>query len=143
MPASMMMAVVAGWPKVIGSSSEMVATGPMPGSTPMAVPIRQPISAKVMFWKVSATPKPCARLVIKVSMVGQVPFGAALVGPRPDGHADVELADEDPPAQGEQEDRQSQDADRVGPVVRLRQRRGEDEGDDRHHHSGLLEKEGE
>ena len=56
------MAVVAGWPKVIGSSSEMVATGPMPGSTPMAVPINAPISAKRTFWKLSATPKPNARL---------------------------------------------------------------------------------
>ena len=72
-----MMAVVAGWPKVIGSRSEMVATGPMPGSTPMAVPISAPSSAKSRFWKLNATLKPSARLSIKdVSMVRQVPLPA-------------------------------------------------------------------
>jgi hypothetical protein len=77
MPASMMMAVVASWPKVIGSRSEMVATGPMPGSTPMAVPISAPISAKARFLKVNATPKPSARFSMKeVSMVRQVPLRA-------------------------------------------------------------------
>src|SRR3954462_14624322 len=107
MPASMMIAVVAGWPKVIGSSREMVATGPMPGSTPMAVPISAPISAKKTFWKLSATPNPNARL-LRMSIASwslcrrQGDFRGSEL--RPDRHADVELLDEDPPAQGQQED---------------------------------------
>jgi hypothetical protein len=68
----MMMAVVAGWPKVIGSSSEIVATGPIPGKTPIAVPMMQPMRQKSRLLKVSATPKPCARLAIR-SMVFCLP----------------------------------------------------------------------
>ncbi len=44
--------------KVAGSSMEMVATGPMPGSTPISVPSITPMKQYMMFWKVSATPKP-------------------------------------------------------------------------------------
>src|SRR5215213_9806742 len=138
MPASMMIAVVAGWPKVIGSRSEMVATGPIPGSTPIAVPINAPNSAKSMFVKLRATLKPSARFSRKdVSMVRQVPLPAP-EGPssselRPHIHADVEAVDEHPPAQGEQEDGQAQDADRPPPVLRLRRGRDEDRGDERDH----------
>ena len=63
-----MMAVVAGWPKVIGNSSEMVATGPIPGSTPIAVPMTQPIRQKSRLLNVNATPKPCARLEMSSMM---------------------------------------------------------------------------
>jgi hypothetical protein len=45
MPASMISAAVGGRWKVIGSSMAMVATGPMPGSTPISVPTMQPTSA--------------------------------------------------------------------------------------------------
>src|SRR3712207_878604 len=103
MPASMMMAVVAGWPKVIGSRSEMVATGPMPGSTPMAVPISAPIRAKSRFSKLSATPNPKARLLM-ISIVRRFLCRRRGSELRPDAHADVELLDEDPPAEREQED---------------------------------------
>ena len=43
MPASMIIAVIGERPKVTGSSIAMVATGPMPGSTPISVPRRTPI----------------------------------------------------------------------------------------------------
>ena len=45
MPASMISEAVGGRWKVIGSSMAMVATGPMPGSTPISVPSMQPSSA--------------------------------------------------------------------------------------------------
>src|SRR3954452_21305019 len=46
----------------------MVATGPMPGSTPISVPSRQPMNAYSRLIGVTATPKPMERLVIR-SMV--------------------------------------------------------------------------
>ncbi len=45
MPASMIRPAVGGNAKVAGSSMEMVAIGPIPGSTPMAVPSTQPMKA--------------------------------------------------------------------------------------------------
>ena len=43
MPDSMISAETGGSPNVIGSSIAMVAIGPMPGSTPTAVPRNTPI----------------------------------------------------------------------------------------------------
>jgi hypothetical protein len=48
---------------VIGSSIAMVATGPMPGSTPIRVPSSTPISAYSKWMGVNATPKPRIRLL--------------------------------------------------------------------------------
>src|SRR5204863_765246 len=62
MPASMISEAVGGRWKVIGSSMAMVATGPMPGRTPISVPTMQPTSAYNRFWRLSATPKPRVRL---------------------------------------------------------------------------------
>jgi hypothetical protein len=45
MPASMISADTGGSAYVAGSSIAMVATGPMPGSTPISVPSRQPMKA--------------------------------------------------------------------------------------------------
>src|SRR4028119_1386497 len=118
MPASMMIAVVAGCPKVIGSSSEIVATGPIPGSTPMAVPIKAPSSAKLRFWSESATPRPCARLDRR-SSIWVFPIPPSARGPNV--HADVELVDEDPPAQRQQEHSHQHHPER--PVVAVREGR--------------------
>src|SRR5262249_51342222 len=68
MPASMMSAETGGTLKVTGSSIAMVATGPMPGSTPIKVPSRQPIRQNSRLSGVIATPKPITRL-LKISMV--------------------------------------------------------------------------
>ncbi|MDT4820191.1 hypothetical protein FQZ97_533270 [compost metagenome] len=46
---------------VAGSSIAMVATGPMPGSTPISVPRIQPTRQYSRFVKVKATPKPSER----------------------------------------------------------------------------------
>src|SRR5262245_58274329 len=61
MPASMMSAPSGGAPYVTGSSMAMVATGPIPGSTPMAVPSSTPIRQKPRLMGVRAAPKPVTR----------------------------------------------------------------------------------
>src|SRR5215216_2782984 len=48
--------------KVIGSSIAMVATGPMPGSTPISVPSITPIRQYSRWIGVTATPNPIQRL---------------------------------------------------------------------------------
>src|SRR6185503_9193655 len=63
MPASMMSAATGLRLKVIGSSMAMVATGPMPGSTPIRVPSITPISAYSRWIGETATPKPRIRLL--------------------------------------------------------------------------------
>src|SRR5512140_916177 len=61
MPASMISADTGSSAYVVGSSIAIVATGPMPGSTPISVPSNAPISAYNRLIGVSATPKPSAR----------------------------------------------------------------------------------
>src|SRR3954469_11580824 len=68
MPASMIRADTGGSAYVAGSSMAMVATGPMPGSTPIRVPSRQPMKAYSRLIGVKATPKPMERLLMR-SMV--------------------------------------------------------------------------
>src|SRR4029079_9359010 len=55
----------------------MVGIGPMPGSTPIRVPSRQPISAKPMLAQVPAAPKPVIRLVRTSTSETPEPLGAA------------------------------------------------------------------
>src|SRR5215213_6502656 len=61
MPASMISAPTGGKPKVMGSSIAMVASGPMPGSTPISVPTSAPIRHSPRLVGVTATPKPNQR----------------------------------------------------------------------------------
>src|ERR1044072_5780891 len=69
MPASMISEDNGSSPKVIGSSIAMVGIGPMPGSTPISVPRKQPISAKPMFCQDAAALKPVARLANRSTSV--------------------------------------------------------------------------
>src|SRR6188508_2357330 len=62
MPASMMRAATGGTLNVIGSSIAIVASGPMPGSTPISVPRNTPMKQNQRFCQVSATEKPKMRL---------------------------------------------------------------------------------
>src|SRR5262245_17834230 len=79
MPASMMSEESGSSPKVIGNSMAMVGIGPMPGSTPISVPSKQPSSAKPRFLSDSAAPKPVARLLkISKSMLPAPPSGQRL-----------------------------------------------------------------
>src|SRR6476620_11828811 len=68
MPASMISAPTGGRPKVIGSSIAIVASGPMPGSTPISVPTSAPIRQSPRLVGVTATPKPNQRFV-RMSMM--------------------------------------------------------------------------
>src|ERR671931_332358 len=49
--------------KVTGRIIAMVVSGPIPGSTPIAVPITQPSKHSPMFCHVRATPKPITMLL--------------------------------------------------------------------------------
>src|SRR6185295_14670503 len=64
----MISAGVGGRLKVIGSSIAIVASGPIPGSTPISVPRKQPMKQNHRFCHVSATLKPKMRL-LKSSML--------------------------------------------------------------------------
>src|SRR5262245_34537585 len=75
MPASMMSEESGSSPKVIGSSMAMVGIGPMPGSTPISVPSRQPMRAKPRFLSETAAPKPVARFWKRSSSILTAPPG--------------------------------------------------------------------
>src|SRR5690242_4574311 len=62
MPASMMIALVASSPNVIGSRMLMPESGPIPGSTPTSVPTRQPRKAYQRISGRRATENPSRRL---------------------------------------------------------------------------------
>src|SRR4051812_11297522 len=68
----MMSAGVGGRLNVIGSNIAIVATGPMPGSTPINVPKKQPIKQYIRFCRVSATLKPRLKCWISSVMVRSV-----------------------------------------------------------------------
>src|SRR6185295_10927428 len=50
---------------VNGRIIAIVVSGPMPGNTPIAVPIKHPMKQRAMFCHVSATPKPIAILPMR------------------------------------------------------------------------------
>ena len=64
----MIRAPTGGSPKVIGSSIAIVATDPMPGSTPIRVPTSAPIMTNSKFIGEKATPKPSARFARRSDM---------------------------------------------------------------------------
>ena len=61
----MMSAVVGGSVNVIGSSIAIVASGPMPGSTPISVPTSAPTKQKKTLVGVKVTLNPRLRLAIR------------------------------------------------------------------------------
>ena len=65
----MMSAPTGGRPKVIGSSMAMVASDPMPGSTPISVPTSAPIRQSTTLVGVTATPMPSQRFAMRSYMV--------------------------------------------------------------------------
>ena len=60
MPAKKIIEAVASTLAVIGSSIATAVAGPMPGSTPTAVPMVQPSSAQSRLIGVPAVAKPCS-----------------------------------------------------------------------------------
>ena len=77
----MISAPTGGSPKVIGSSIAMVATEPMPGSTPIRVPTSAPIMQNSMFIGEKATPKPSARFA-RSSDMAAYPRSSSYATPR-------------------------------------------------------------
>ena len=65
----MISAPTGGRPKVIGSSMAMVASEPMPGSTPISVPTSAPIRQSMTLVGVTATPMPSQRFEIRSYMI--------------------------------------------------------------------------
>jgi hypothetical protein len=63
MPASMIMALGGDRPKVNGNSNATVGIGPMPGSTPIAVPITTPIRQNNRLLSSRAVERPISRLL--------------------------------------------------------------------------------
>src|SRR5947209_1118059 len=68
----MMSAGVGGRLNVIGNSIAIVATGPMPGNTPISVPRKQPIKQYIKFCRLSATLKPRLKCWMSSVMVRSV-----------------------------------------------------------------------
>src|SRR4051812_35510866 len=75
----------------------MVATGPMPGSTPISVPSRQPINAYIRLIGCSATPNPTARWLIRSMSTASTELG-------PDRELQVQSDDEDTDREHRQQD---------------------------------------
>src|SRR6187402_1788686 len=61
MPPNMMKALVGSSPNVTGRRSATVSAGPMPGSTPTAVPSVTPANAQARWGQVSALANPARR----------------------------------------------------------------------------------
>src|SRR5215216_6501682 len=70
MALSMMRAPTGSSVKVSGMRMAVPAAGPSPGSTPINVPRKQPISAKPRFCRLAAAAKPVSRCC-KVSMTSE------------------------------------------------------------------------
>src|SRR5437773_4432311 len=100
MPASMISAEVGLSVKVTGSNIAIVATGPMPGNTPISVPSITPIRQYRRFHPFSATLKPSDRFEKRDSM-------ALLQDAGPDVHRQPESAHE----REDREDRQRDSED--------------------------------
>src|SRR5215207_2692341 len=116
MPASMISADVGGTLNVIGSSMAIVASGPMPGSTPISVPRKQPMKQNQRFCSVSATLKPSIRL-LKSSMSH----------PHDQRIGEPEAPDEQCPRADRESDRHHQDFPELEFTSRVR--RDEDQDD--------------
>src|SRR3990170_2246663 len=93
MPASMISDETGSRLKVIGSSIAMVAVGPMPGSTPTAVPSATPTRQYRMFSRRSAVSNPSRRLSSSSIRRSEREPRAEQVEPQ------LEREDEDPNAQ--------------------------------------------
>src|ERR1700704_156282 len=131
MPASMISDAVGGRWNVIGSSMAMVATGPMPGSTPISVPTMQPSSAYSRFCMLTATVSPRKRLFRRSISPNSLDDG--------DVHPEPDLEDDD------RQDRQHDNvADHLHRLEFLAAQRGDQhQRHQRRKHTGTFEQQGE
>src|SRR5215207_2847158 len=101
MPAKRMSAPVASRVYVSGSRSATVIAGPMPGSTPTAVPMNTPNSAYIRYWGCSAVAKPSSS-ALRLSIEDRYPVQERAGGQRePEPEADEQRH---PPALGAERD---------------------------------------
>src|SRR5262245_11486892 len=121
MPASITRDDRGSRPKVIGSSMAMVGIGPMPGSTPIRVPSRQPRKAKPRFLSVAAALKPVARFWKRSSSILSAPPGGKRLRQRVDEQTDAEEGEA-----GGEEERLPQ----VHVAARIARQHGEQRGGD-------------
>src|SRR5688572_18111084 len=134
MPASMMSAVIGVRLKVTGRSIAIVATGPMPGSTPIRVPSITPIRQYIRLIGVRATPKPRARLLNRlISMVGS----SAVHEGRPEREGQREALHEHQHGKDDQNDGEYRHF--LGLELVAAERRHEDHDDDRKDEPDRLE----
>src|SRR5690242_577836 len=117
MPASMISADTGCNAYVVGSSIAIVATGPMPGSTPISVPSSAPISACSRLIGVSATPKPVARWVNS-----SMPALSILAGP----DRQLQLQPDDEHTDGERRKQYADDERFTRPELAAGRARGDD-----------------
>src|SRR5688500_8886582 len=123
MPASMISDVTGSKPKVIGRSMAMVAVGPIPGSTPTAVPRATPRRQKSRFVGVNAVSKPSPRL-------SNTPIGALPLQPRAEvRQPELQHDHEDQDAEGGEAAGDHDGGDHTGSAPR--QRRQEDRPEQR------------
>src|SRR5690606_26077492 len=94
MPDSMMSAATGSRPKVTGSSMAMVAVGPRPGRTPMAVPRNTPSRQYIRLVRVKAVSKPMPRLVIS-----SMPASSVAEPSAEQRHGNTQALDEDQAAE--------------------------------------------
>src|SRR5688500_1538515 len=107
MPASMMSEATGSNENVIGSSSATVAVGPMPGSTPTAVPRVTPSRQIRMLegWRATSSPRASPEKSMSAAQPGAE-----------DRQPQLEQADEDAQAECRQADRDDQGPDGTGAV---------------------------
>src|SRR3954471_14034561 len=144
MPASMISAETGGSTNVAGNSIEIVAIGPMPGSTPMSVPRSTPTKQYMMFCQCSATPKPMTRL-FRISMCPSLASAHAELLKRLDVRAQrdrkLQSEDEDEGAEDDQADREDDHGPQ--PEVGAAEARADDQQDARGEHADDLEQQAE
>src|SRR3982751_1865096 len=144
MPASMISAETGGSTKVAGSSIEIVAMGPMPGSTPMSVPRSTPMKQYMMFCQCSATPKPITRLFSRSMLASSTPAHAELLERLyVRAQRNRQLQPEDEHQRAEDHEADGEDDHGFQPEVMAAQARADDEQDARGEHADDLEQESE
>src|SRR5215204_1177586 len=114
MPAKRMSAPVASRVYVSGSRSATVIAGPMPGSTPTAVPMNTPNSAYIRYWGCSAVAKPSSS-ALRLSIEDRYPVQERAGGQRePEPDAEDDLCDESEPEADQQRHPPALGAERDG-----------------------------
>src|SRR6266851_6072698 len=105
----------------------MVATGPMPGRTPIRVPTSAPIKAYKRLMGVSATPKPRARWLNRSTV--------ASVRPGPERQLEIQAENKD--TGRERGKKNSADQSFLRSELRTRRARGKDQADRRYHQTEM------